>query len=127
MEAAIADRTAGSPVDEQIRWTNRSPAAIAAEVVEQGFAVCADTVQRILTNHLGLSRRQAVKDEAASAFPQRDEQFEHIAGRRRFYEFISQHREDYEKLGFDWVIGRPLDEFEVFTPEGVRQPPGEKN
>jgi hypothetical protein len=86
VEAAIADRTAGSPVDEQIRWTNRSPAAIAAEVVEQGFAVCADTVQRILTNHLGLSRRQAVKDEAASAFPQRDEQFEHIAKLRRKYE-----------------------------------------
>lgn len=45
---------------------------------------------------------------------------------RRLYDFISKHREDYEKLGFEWVIGRPLDEFEVFTPEGVR-PPGEKN
>ena len=86
MEAAVADRTAGSPMDEQIRWTNRSPVAIAAEVVEQGFTVCTDTVRRILTEHLGLARRQAVKDEAASAFPQRDEQFEYIADLRRRYQ-----------------------------------------
>jgi len=86
VEAAVADRTAGSPVDEQIRWTNRSPAEIADEVVAQGFSVCPDTVRRILTEDLGLSRRQAVKDEAASAFPQRDEQFEHITDLRRWYE-----------------------------------------
>lgn len=43
---------------------------------------------------------------------------------RRFYEFISQRKDEYEALGFDWVIGRPLEEFEVFTPKGVRQPPG---
>ena len=86
VEEAVADRTAGSPVDEQIRWTNRSPAEIAAEVVAQGFSVCADTVRRILTEDLGLVRRQAVKDEAASEFLQRDEQFEHIAQLRRWYE-----------------------------------------
>ena len=86
VEEAVADRTAGSPVDEQIRWTNRSPAEIAAEAVAQGFSVCPDTVRRILTEDLGLVRRQAVKDEAASEFPQRDEQFEHIAQLRRWYE-----------------------------------------
>lgn len=86
VEEAVADRTAGSPVDEQIRWTNRSPAEIAAAVVAQGFSVCADTVRRILTEELGLVRRQAVKDEAGSEFPQRGEQFEHIAALRRWYE-----------------------------------------
>jgi hypothetical protein len=86
VEAAVADRTAGSPVDERSRWTNRSPAEIAEELADQGFAVCDDTVRRILTEELGLSRRQAVKDEAASAFPQRNEQFEHIAELRRWYE-----------------------------------------
>jgi len=73
-------------VDEQIRWTNRSPAEIAAELVGQGFSICADTVRRILTEDLGLARRQAVKDEAASEFPQRNEQFEYIAEWRRWYE-----------------------------------------
>lgn len=46
---------------------------------------------------------------------------------RRLYDFISKHRESYEKLGFDWVVGRPLEEFEVFTPEGVRQASGSQN
>lgn len=86
VEEAVADRTAGSPVDERIRWTNRSPAEIAATVVDQGFAVCADTVRRILTEELGLARRQAVKTEAAREFPQRNEQFEYIAQLRRWYE-----------------------------------------
>jgi hypothetical protein len=86
VEAVVADRMAGSPMDESIRWTNRSPAEIAGELTAQGFVVCDDTVRRILTEELGLHRRQAVKDEAASEFPQRNEQFEHIAELRQWYE-----------------------------------------
>jgi hypothetical protein len=86
IEEAVATQTAGSPVDEQIRWTNRSPAEIASEVVAQGFSVCADTVRNILTEALGLRRRQAVKDEAGCNFPQRDAQFRHIARLRADYE-----------------------------------------
>jgi hypothetical protein len=86
MEQAIADQTAGSPMDERIRWTNRSPAEIAAEVAPQGFSICADTVRRILTEELGLRHRQAVKDEAAREFPQRDEQFQYIAALRKRYQ-----------------------------------------
>lgn len=86
VEEAVADRTAGSPVDEQIRWTNRSPAEIAAEAVAAGFSVGADTVRRILTEELGLCCRQAAKDEAASDFLHRDEQFQHITELRHWYE-----------------------------------------
>lgn len=86
VEEAVADRTAGSPIDERIRWTNRSPAEIAAELTTDGFCVCPDTVRKIMTEDLGLRRRQAVKDEAGSKFPQRDEQFEYIADLRRWYE-----------------------------------------
>ncbi|HEX3869929.1 MAG TPA: ISAzo13 family transposase [Pirellulales bacterium] len=86
VEEAVADQTAGSPMNEHIRWTNRSPAEIAAEVTQQGFSICVDTVRRILTEALGLRRRQAVKDEAAREFPQRDEQFQYIAQLRRRYE-----------------------------------------
>lgn len=73
-------------MDEKIRWTNRSPAEIAQEVVEQGFSVCPDTVRTILSEELGLRRRQAVKDEAACNFRERDEQFRHIAWLRTWYE-----------------------------------------
>jgi hypothetical protein len=86
IEEAVATQTAGSPVDERIRWTNRSPAEIVSEVVAQGFSVCADTVRNILTEALGLRRRQAVKDEAACNFLQRDAQFRHIAELRHWYE-----------------------------------------
>jgi len=86
IEAAVATQTAGSPVDERIRWTNRSPAEIAAEVAEAGFTVSPDTVRTILTEDLGLRRRQAVKDEAACHFLHRDEQFRHIARLRVRYE-----------------------------------------
>ena len=86
IEEAVATQTAGSPMDEHIRWTNRSPAEIASEVVAQGFSVCADTVRNILTEELGLRCRQAVKDEAACNFPQRNAQFRHIARLRARYE-----------------------------------------
>lgn len=86
MEQSVADRTAGSPVDPKIRWTNRSPREIAEELAEQGYVACRDTVRRILTDLLGLRRRQAVKNEAGCEFPRRDEQFQHIAARRGWYE-----------------------------------------
>jgi hypothetical protein len=80
--ASVADHTAGSPVDESQLWTNRSPRDIAAEVTSEGFDIGPDTVRTILTENLGLSLRQAVKDEATCHFAQRDEQFKHI-GRLR--------------------------------------------
>lgn len=82
----MADHTAGSPVDEKILWTNRSPREIAQELAEQGFDVCPDTVRRILTEELELGLRQAVKEEAGCEFPQRDEQFLYLAELRAWYE-----------------------------------------
>jgi hypothetical protein len=84
--ATVADHTAGSPVDESLLWTNRSPRDIAEELATDGFDVGPDTVRTILTEDLGLSVRQAVKDEATCNFPQRDEQFEHIARLRKTFQ-----------------------------------------
>jgi Rhodopirellula transposase DDE domain len=86
VQEQVADRTAGSPVDPEIRWTSRSPQEIAEELAEQGYQACADTVRRILTEVLGLRRRQAVKNEAGQEYAFRDEQFQHLAARRRWYE-----------------------------------------
>lgn len=82
----MAEHTAGSPVDEGLLWTNRSPRQIAEELQAEGFSVCADTVRTILADNLGLGLRQASKDEAARAFPFRDEQFEYLAELREWYE-----------------------------------------
>lgn len=92
VEELIADETAGSPVDDELRWTNRSPRDLAEELQEQGFAIGVDALRRVLFEELGLSQRQACKDATACRFPQRDEQFEYIA----------QQRADYERRG--WPI-----------------------
>ena len=53
---------------------------------DQGFAIGPDALRRILFEELGLSRRQAFKDESAQDFPQRDAQFRHIAKLRDQFE-----------------------------------------
>lgn len=75
----MAEDTAGSPVDEKLLWTNRSPRDIAEEVAVAGYEVSPDTVRKILTEDLELHIRQAEKDEPAGAYRARDEQFEHLA------------------------------------------------
>ena len=78
MEALIERDTAGSPVEEGIRWTNRSAPDLADELQGQGFQIGVDALRRILFEELGLSRRQAFKDESACHFPQRDETGNHF-------------------------------------------------
>jgi hypothetical protein len=113
VEAAIARDTAGSPVDENIRWTNRSVPDLAAELQDQGFQIGVDALRRILFDELDLSRRQAYKDEAACHYPHRDQQFRHIAALRSRYErkgwpVISIDTKKKEILGNFYHPGRAL-------------------
>jgi hypothetical protein len=96
VEALIERDTAGSPVDESIRWTNRSSCQLALELQDQGFEIGPDALRRILFEELGLSRRQAFKDESACSFAQRDEQFQYIAKLRAQFE-----RKDWPVLSID--------------------------
>jgi hypothetical protein len=86
VEALLEQETAGSPVDENIRWTNRSPQDLAVELQSQGFEIGPDALRRILYDELRLSRRQAFKDESECCFPQRDEQFQYIEQVRARFE-----------------------------------------
>src|SRR5712691_5042867 len=96
VETLIEHDTAGSPVDEGLRWTNRSVPDLTEELRDRGFSVGVDALRRILFDELGLSRRQAFKDEAGCRFPQRDEQFQFIAKLRAQYE-----RRDWPVLSID--------------------------
>jgi DDE family transposase len=121
-EAAIAQDTAGSPVDENIRWTNRSVPDLAAQLQEQGFEIGVDALRRILFDELGLSRRAAFKDEAACHFPQRDEQFEYIARLRARYErkgwpILSIDTKKKEILGNFFHPGRALTDGRVIVQD----------
>jgi hypothetical protein len=102
----VAEHTAGSPVDPNILWTNRSPRQIADEVQEQGFAACPATVWRILSEELGLSFRQAEKDQATRHFEFREEQFEHIGARRAWYQ-----RRGWPIVSIDTKKKEPLGNF----------------
>lgn len=96
VKAIVEGHTAGSPVDENLVWTNRSPSDISEELAEAGYSVGPDTVRRILTEDLELGLRQAEKEEASCSFPDRDEQFRRIARRRAWYE-----RRDWPVLSID--------------------------
>ena len=74
VEALIERDTAGSPVDQNIRWTNRPVADLAEELQAEGFQIGVDALRRVLFDELGLSRRQAFKDEASCDYEHRDAQ-----------------------------------------------------
>jgi len=70
--------TAGSPMDETIKWTNLSRPAIAEKLKEQGFPVSVTVVDQLLKKH-NFRPRQAFKTEAGKTnIPYRDEQFKNI-------------------------------------------------
>jgi hypothetical protein len=86
VEALIEEHTAGSPVDQNIRWTNCSAGELTMELQELGFQIGPDALRRILFDELGLSQRQAFKDESTCNFPHRDEQFQFIERQRKLFE-----------------------------------------
>lgn len=85
VEKLIEQDTAGSPVDENIRWTNRPVADLAEQLQSQGFQIGVDALRRVLFEELDLARRQAFKDEAACRYEHRDAQFQYIAQLRAEY------------------------------------------
>jgi hypothetical protein len=122
VEAAIDRDTAGSPVDENVRWTNRSPREIAVELQGQGFQIGEDTMRRILFSELRLSRRQAFKDESRCSFAERDEQFRFIAELRDEYAYwgwpiISIDTKNKELLGNFFRRGQALTDGQVVVQD----------
>lgn len=74
----IEDSTAGSPMDEDIKWTNLSQNKIALKLEEKGFKVSTTVVQNLLKKY-NFRPRKAFKSEAGKDnIPNRDEQFKNI-------------------------------------------------
>lgn len=83
--AVIANHTAGSPVDETIKWTNLSRPAIAGKLAEKGFVISETVVDQLLAKH-HFRPRQAFKAEAGKQnIPYRDEQFKNIDSLKKTY------------------------------------------
>lgn len=83
--AVIDAHTAGSPMDESIKWTNLSRPSIAEKLEEQGFKVSVTVVDQLLKKY-HFRPRQAFKTEAGKKnIPHRDEQFKHIESLKKTY------------------------------------------
>lgn len=74
----MSAHTAGSPMDETIKWSNLSRAQIAERLAEKGYTISVTVVEQLLDRH-DFRRRKAFKSEAGKDVANRDEQFENIA------------------------------------------------
>ena len=83
-QRVLSEYTAGSPMNEAIKWTNLTREEIATHLQSEGFIVSVTVVDQLLKKH-NYRRRQAFKTEAGKEVPQRDEQFQKIANLKREY------------------------------------------
>jgi arginine repressor len=63
-----------------LRWTSKSTAKLADDLVRQGFKITDDTVGRILKS-LGYSLQAPSKEKEGTAHPDRDAQFSYLNDR----------------------------------------------
>ena len=80
----LADQTAGSPMQEQIKWTNLTHRQIAHGLSKAGLTVSVPVVKQLLHKH-GFVRRKAQQQQAAGATANRDQQFQRIAALKAEY------------------------------------------
>ena len=81
----VSPHTAGSPMDERVKWTNLSRPKIAELLKAEGVSVSVTVVDQLLAKH-HYRRRGARKILATGTHPQRDEQFKNIETIRERYE-----------------------------------------
>lgn len=85
LDGLVNPATRGDPMS-LLRWTSKSTAKLAQDLVRQGFKITDDTVGRILKS-LGYSLQAPVKEKEGTAHPDRDAQFRYLdAQARRFVE-----------------------------------------
>jgi len=80
----LENHTAGSPMDEAIKWTNLSREDIVENLQKNGFTVSVSVVDQLLAKH-NFRRRQAFKVETGQQVVPRDEQFQNIASLKQQY------------------------------------------
>ena len=73
LDELVEPGTRGNPMSP-LRWTSKSTAKLAAELVAEGFKITDDTVGRVLRS-LGYSLQAPSKQKEGTAHPDRDAQF----------------------------------------------------
>lgn len=118
LDQAVANHVAGSPVEPEVRWTNRTPTELADELSDSGYPVDRKTVKRLLRHELNLGCRQIGKTQAMGHSEHRNEQFETMFAYRD--EFLSngwpvlsidtKKKEllgNFFRSGTAWTAGKP--------------------
>ncbi len=82
--AVIDENTAGSPMDEKIKWTNLSRLELSEKLKEKGFNVSVTVVDQLLKNN-NFRRRKASKTIAGGKSENRDDQFKKIVRLKNEY------------------------------------------
>ncbi len=80
----LKEHTAGSPMDESIKWTNLTQKQIAEKLQELGFPVGVKVIKNLLEKH-GFRKRKASKVKTAGESKNRDEQFQKIDWLKQVY------------------------------------------
>lgn len=83
-EQVLEEDTAGSPMNEEIRWTNLTPNQIAEKMVIEEQTVSAYTVKQLLKKNK-FKKRKARKSKSLGVSLFRDEQFKNIAKLKTAY------------------------------------------
>lgn len=81
----IAQHTAGSPMDETVKWTNLTRQEIAELLQSEGIEVSVTVVDQLLEKH-HYRKRKAQKRLATGTHPQRNKQFENIERLKEAYQ-----------------------------------------
>jgi hypothetical protein len=76
LDELVNPSTRGNPMSK-LRWTSKSTANLAEDLVRQGFKITDDTVGRILKS-LGYSLQAPSKQKEGAAHPDRDAQFVYL-------------------------------------------------
>jgi hypothetical protein len=80
----MENHTAGSPMNENVKWTNLTPKEISKHFEEVGLNVSVHVVKQLLKVH-GYVQRKAEKDVVMKDVEDRDEQFENISRIKKEY------------------------------------------
>jgi hypothetical protein len=80
----VEENTAGSPMDESIKWTNLGLEGISRKFREKGYNISAHVVKQLFKKHKYVQRKMA-KTKTVKEAEQRNEQFENIREIRERY------------------------------------------
>lgn len=83
----LVEHTAGSPMDETVKWTNLNRREIAELMASEGIRVSVTVVDQLLEKHR-YRKRKANKVKATGEHLQRNEQFEKIERLKQSYESV---------------------------------------